>query len=709
MSRTAVEMLMKLIIWHEEYSRLESSVTLLLRDSYQFALTFTNIIERHPLLVYTTALPFTPVNSLLYDSFHDREIHPWVTIGHQQAWSTRLSVLPGRPNGVHYANFSPKADRIATASSTEGLAVYDNVTGIETVAPIPHASLEWDLVAMAFSADGTRIATVQHSPAQALKANPTRTIYILDATSGQRASGPMSAGEGPLKALVFSPDGTLLACSVGRVLSIWDALAGSLLLTTEQESICSICFFPDSSRMACGSSTSGLVSIKDSRSGATIIDFPDVHPHCSRIVAMHIDPDGRTLTTLADDWVVGVLDVLAGTWVRKELQASGSTGILHGAFCTQASLVVVNGFDMFGVWSTTTGGNVCVYQDGGWISSIDISADGTLVASASRDRPATMWSVAKAETTEATQPAKGKLQVSQLSCSHNGKLIAITTKPCEERDESDKDIIVIDAETGEEVCGPLQGHTAPVLCHSFSADGLLIVSGSKDKSIRVWNTATGQELLCLREAHQHPITCVAFAFSGERILSSSPDNTFGVWSADSGSLIIRVDIPRRRGLSSGAGPIAAISPDGTRVVTATETGSEVRVWDVATGAVVVEKVGAIPFWWRQSPSVGFSEDGINIFLKAQETPRYQWDATTGLLSPGDEMPATYSGGAIDELAVNSAEDERWVVNVQNRKPLCQIPFTVGHIEWTRSSKTSITLVTADSFVTIRFPAVLLVD
>ena len=43
----------------------------------------------------------------------------------------------------------------------------------------------------------------------------------------------------------------------------------------------------------------------------------------------------------------------------------------------------------------------------------------------------------------------------------------------------------------------LQGHTAEVKSVAFSADGKLVVSGSKDKTVRLWDTMTGKQVQLL--------------------------------------------------------------------------------------------------------------------------------------------------------------------------------------------------------------------
>jgi WD40 repeat protein/serine/threonine protein kinase len=124
------------------------------------------------------------------------------------------------------------------------------------------------------------------------------------------------------------------------------------------------------------------------------------------------------------------------------------------------------------------------------------------------------------------------------------------------------------------------GHTALVVCASWSPDGRRIASGSHDGSIRVWNAdGTGKPLVL--EGHTNTVETVGWDPDGKRLVSSSDDGTVRVWNADgTGEPLV---LKGHTELVSSA----SFRPDGRRIVSASAD-KTVRVWSAdGTGIPLV--------------------------------------------------------------------------------------------------------------------------
>ena len=93
----------------------------------------------------------------------------------------------------------------------------------------------------------------------------------------------------------------------------------------------------------------------------------------------------------------------------------------------------------------------------------------------------------------------------------------------------DKTIWLWNAETGEPLQSPFEGHRDFVWSVVFSPDGLHIVSGSSDNTIRLWDAATGQSLRPPLHGRQCSVCSVAVSPDGECIVSGSVDWLIRLW------------------------------------------------------------------------------------------------------------------------------------------------------------------------------------
>ena len=122
-------------------------------------------------MLYTTALPFTPANTIIYKTFYRKHMLK-VVCGLGRTWPLALQQLKGHDHYVLSVAFSRDGSKIVSGSRDKTIRVWDASTGVEMLPPLRgHDS--W-VRSVAFSPDGSKIVS----------GSLDETIRIWDANTG---------------------------------------------------------------------------------------------------------------------------------------------------------------------------------------------------------------------------------------------------------------------------------------------------------------------------------------------------------------------------------------------------------------------------------------------------------------------------------------------------------------------------------------------
>jgi tetratricopeptide (TPR) repeat protein len=207
--------------------------------------------------------------------------------------------------------------------------------------------------------------------------------------------------------------------------------------------------------------------------------------------------------------------------------------------------------------------------------------------------------------------------VTNAAFSPDGARIVTTSK--------DNTVRIWEATSGRELAR-LAGHENWVWSAAYSPDGTRIVSASLDNTARVWDAASGKELVRL-VGHRDYVRSAAYSPDGTRIVTASDDGTARVWEAASGRVLVRLEAHGGKVWS------AAFSPDGARIVTASND-TWAREWQAASGTAWVwdaasgRELARLRHGGRVL-SAAFSPDGTRIVTASQDATARVWDAASG--------------------------------------------------------------------------------
>jgi WD40 repeat protein/serine/threonine protein kinase/tetratricopeptide (TPR) repeat protein len=511
-----------------------------------------------------------------------------------QPYQPRLRAIFSHSGPVEHAVFSPDCKRVLTASEDGTARLWDVGTGRPITAPLKH---QGSALGAAISPDGRTLYT----------GGTDRMVRLWNAVTGQQLGSPLQHPSDVL-GLALSPDGETLAtgCADGMV-HLWDVATRTRRIPPFRVRRGSykwvLAFSPDSKFLITPSVENRF--LWDAATGRPV---GPTFNEGARSVAL--SSDGKILLT-GRDFTARLWDAVTGQPLTPPLRGHDSL-VSDVAFRPDGAVFLTASPDKTArLWDAATGEPVGLpLQHPGPVRSVAFSPDGRSFLTASGDGEVRVWE------TGLHQPVRlvveETYQSKALAFSPDSKLILAGNMNGAQ---------LWDAARGSPVGPPLRHFISPFFgAVAFSPDGRTVLTGgNSDKTARMWDVASCQPV-GPPLVHQSLVIAVAFSPDSKTITTASGDGMVQMWYPLTGA-------PVGPPLRLSAGPLLAISPDGRTCVVASGIGT-VQWWDVATRTPLGERFlhpGTVE-------AVAFSPDGRAAVLTSGEDGMARlWDAASGTL------------------------------------------------------------------------------
>lgn len=421
---------------------------------------------------------------------------------------------------VNSVSFSPvQSDDVVLLSGTSSkkLWIWSAARGVELRPALEaHTST---INAMAFSADGSRLATVAHDA----------TVRLWN-TADWSVGEPWQGHRGGIAGVAFAPDGLTVASGAwADTVRVWRASDGQLLHTFAGYlgAITRVALSPDGRRLAVGSydNTVNLLDL------TTQTLERRLEGQAGDITSVSFSDDGSQLATGAYN---GSLRLWRTTnWEFVEVEKAHKGSLVALAFAPGANTVLASGSSdkTLKRWDTeaTELPPNFVHREG--LTSLSYSTDGTRIVTGARDGQIRLW--------DGSSGALISNVEQQVDTNGNGlipnSIAFIPGSQTKVVAGYSNGSLILWAVDGDEPQPLLESRTScgcGITTLAVSPDGELIAAGG-DSSGKIWIVAT-DDWTTLREisGHLRAVLSLAFSSDGTFLVSGGDDGTVRVWSRE---------------------------------------------------------------------------------------------------------------------------------------------------------------------------------
>ncbi len=490
------------------------------------------------------------------------------------------------------------------------------------------------------------LALAAASPARPLPADEPPRPPALDAHGDPLPAGARARlgtvrfrPGGYLAAGALSPDGKVLAVTVGQAFILLDSATGRELRRHTNNIVGgnSLSFSPDGKLLALVD-YSNRIQLRDAAGGNVVAQLQAtevkqrftsaVFSGDSRLVAAGVDSFGQKPHGEVHVWEartgkhVRHIETMHNARVMAALSGDGRTLLTWGQHFQRGGMHDPVPAQTVQLWDIDTGKELRrVRADGfGMVSQAALSPDGKTLAATTAGSTVLLWD---AQTGKEVRRLAGRRGLGmQLAFAPDGSALAAAGH--------DGSVQLWELPSGKRL-GVCDGPGCRFGGLAFTGRGRALAWGLDSQSVCLWEVPSGK-WVSPRAGHHSPVTSLRFAAGGKELLTAGLDGQILTWDAGTGKLRregrVRDDDLRRFGYGPGRGmqyQSMTLSPDGAFACGAGGPGGSLRLWQLPSGRAVCDFEGAT----GPLHANAFAPDGGLVAVAGMNRSARVWDVQTG--------------------------------------------------------------------------------
>lgn len=652
-----------------------------------------------------TCVAYSPDGKILATGSREKNIMLWDT-----NTGLRLRTLLGHSERVNAIAFSPNGDQLASVSEDQSIRLWDLSPTVATTVFAGHRGPLW---ATAISPDGTRTAS----------GGIDRTIRVWDTTTGKELRA-LTGHTGAITALAWSADGQrIISASGDKTVRAWEISTGQTRTMAESEGpVLALVIAPDGRRVAVAGADR-KVRIVD------LFNSPVANgaSHNAAVSAIAWRPDGNVIASVSVDGIIKLWDVAENKEVATG-RVHDSGGAASVAFLPDGQRLMTCGGDgQIKLWKVTTPFAkeplLMLSGHSGPVSSINISADGKILASGGADTIVKVWdldnrselqsfrghgewvtdvAISRAGATVVSADAAGKVHVwsletkssDSITVGHSQKATAIAAGANSlATGSNDRGTIIWDLATGREP-KLFPANSANVRAVALSPDASRLAVCTEDWRLRCLDANTGKELR-LFELSEFRVSTLVIAPDNKNIVACQRRETNN--DDDTSCVIARMNIDTGQSeelvslKGRGVAQCVALNTDLTLVVLGSADG-KLQLWRLTEKTKIGDDRNASVL---SITAVALTPDNKSV-ISMDETGEARVWPIDGMPTEPVQKIKTGAMGDVQGLAVSP--DGRRLLAFGSNREVAVFDISTGQLirRWSLSQKPSAATFTTDA-------------